>query len=145
MILSNDKKTLLSVDKNIKTFIVPDSVEIIDFAVFSACENLKSIEAPNVIKIGNCAFQFNIRLEYIIAPKCEEIGIRAFNSCFRLKSIIAPNCEKIGPISLCNCLSIYNIDSKLNADQLINAFNNYKHYNNYILNNREYKLKSLFN
>lgn len=165
--LSDDGKILTWVDKDVETFIIPDSVEIINRA-FEHCVYLKSIEAPNVIQLEDCAFDncvslidVNIpnviqigfyvfhnchQLEYLSFPKLEKIvNYGAFNSCTKLKEINIPNVSELEDDIFRYDINLYNINSSLSKEQLRKAFGMNDYYNEYIQRNREYKLKLLKN
>lgn len=91
-------KYILSQDRlnEIRSIIIPNSVEGIGEDAFSNCSALKSIVIPNSVKwIGGSAFYNCTSLESIILPNSfEEIGEYAFSYCTSLKSINIPNSVK---------------------------------------------------
>ncbi len=83
--------TLLSIPKETEEFTVPDNVMKIGNCVFNY-SNLKTIKFNNRIKeIGNKAFLYCVNLEEIILPdSVEKIGESAFESCSSLKKVRLP-------------------------------------------------------
>ena len=78
--------------RQIKKFIIPNSVTSIGENAFRWCINLTSIEIPNSVKIiGDSAFKVCTGLTYIDIPdSVESIGMQAFYSS-GLTSIEIPN------------------------------------------------------
>lgn len=97
-------------NKSDTTFVVPNTIESIEYGAFSNCRNLVSIFIPNSVKsiewwsfvgcgslryveipssvtqIGQGAFSYCRKLEAIFIPKSVvEIGDRAFLTCPKLK------------------------------------------------------------
>ncbi len=79
---------------NGKTFDLPDKVKIIRqsmFNGFSECKDgMKAINANEVVKIFDNAFEGFTRLEKVNCPKLESIGQNVFDGCKNLKEIYVP-------------------------------------------------------
>lgn len=99
--LSKDGKKLLSIDKILKTLILPDSVEIIDNFSFY-CTNIEKIVAPNVKIIGDGAFKNCSHLYCIEAPNVTQINIEAFYNS-SIKILDMPNVEIIDEYAFTSC------------------------------------------
>jgi len=76
-------------DSNIKSIVIPDSVEYIENYAFAYYKNLKSIEIPDSVKrIRNWAFECCENLKSIVIPdSVKRIGDGAFWNCESLKSL----------------------------------------------------------
>ena len=82
-------------NKQIKEFIIPDSVTSIGNYALSNCDSLTSITIPNsVTHIGVCAFYGCSKLTSVTIPNSiNSIGDMAFEGCINLKySTISKNC-----------------------------------------------------
>ncbi len=114
---------------NLKKVHLPDSLEVIDFRAFEACENLKEIRIPEKVKeIAESTFFLCSELQKVMLPeslqkisegafwsctslqKIEipgsvvEIGKQAFNDCSNLKKIILhEGLKRIGPWAFDGC------------------------------------------
>lgn len=77
-------------DKTI-TAVNDEMLEIVTGSLFVDCTQLKTVNAPNVVKIGNNAFQRCTGLETVNMPKVESIGTYAFANS-TIKEAIFPNC-----------------------------------------------------
>ncbi len=99
LILSKDGKRLVAVTKNLTTYDIPSSVEIIATNAFYAKTNFKEITLPkNIRNIENSAFDFSINLQKVtIQSNIENIATNAFSRCNSLKEIIID--KKEGEIS----------------------------------------------
>ena len=88
-ILSKDGKKLECVSKSLKTYIIPEIVEIIANNAFYQKYNLEHIEITgNVSKISKFAFDYCINLEsIIIGSRVSEIDDAAFARCDKLTNI----------------------------------------------------------
>ena len=74
---------------NLKSVILPNSLETIEGGLLSDCRNLESVKIPNTVtSIRHSAFQYCCNLESIIIPSSvNSIGISAFSECKALKDI----------------------------------------------------------
>ncbi len=99
IILSKDGKKLVAVSKDLPTYNIPSSVEIIGENAFYARGNLKKIVIPESVKIiEREAFDYSQNLQKVeIQSGIESIGSRAFSRCNSLKEIIID--KKEGEIS----------------------------------------------
>lgn len=88
---SKDKKELIRVCDNpaVKSFIIPDSVEIIKEAAFSDCKTLEAVHISNDVKVvSNRAFWGCNSLTSVTGGKnVVFIGEMAFCSCENLKGV----------------------------------------------------------
>ena len=85
-------KTILFAPKNIKTYVLPESVKIISDYAFSGCGDLESCSLPVLLEqIGNFAFDECIRLKKLNIPSnVSRIGYYAFQKCVRLEAVELP-------------------------------------------------------
>lgn len=83
--------------KNIKTVVIPDSVQIIEKRAFSGCTSLKKIKLGNNVKrIYSCAFYECENLKSITIPSTTiDIDPSAFTFCNRLEKIFVKSGNKI--------------------------------------------------
>jgi hypothetical protein len=87
----------------------PKSLLKIGAAAFSGCQNLHSLEIPNIIVIGEAAFKRCILLTNVrILSFVEEIGSKAFVNCNRLSSVLLHEIakESISPDTFKGCESL---------------------------------------
>ena len=87
VVLSPDRKTVVSVPCSIESFTFPEGVERIGRAAFSCCENLKRIDIPDRVKvIEPLAFSDCTVLEDVRMPQnLDEFGFGVFRGCPKLK------------------------------------------------------------
>ena len=99
LILSKDGKKLIALSKDLQTYNIPSSVEIIGINAFYSRRNLKEITLPvNLKQIDNCAFDASVNLQkIIIQSNIKSIHGSAFPRCNSLKEIIID--KKEGEIS----------------------------------------------
>ena len=107
--------TIISFDKTITSYTIPNSVTTIGEYAFDDCSSLKSITIPDsVTEIGNGAFAGCSNLTSITIPdSVNEIGGEAFNGCSSLTSItIADSVKEIkgGAFDGCDALKDVNIN-----------------------------------
>ena len=107
---SNDKTKLVRCPETIVgSYIIPDSVAIIENSAFYACSSLVSITIPNsVTEIGKGAFANCKSLSSINIPMgITSIKSDTFSGCLSLKSIYLPNTlNEIGSYAFKNCSSL---------------------------------------
>ncbi len=98
-ILSKDGKRLIGVSKDLQTYNIPSSVDIIGSYVFYSRVNLNEIILPIGIRgIGETAFDNAVNLKKVtIQSNIENIATNAFTRCNSLKEIIID--KKEGEIS----------------------------------------------
>ena len=99
LILSDDGKTLIGIDESINydinSITIPNSVEIIGERVFEFCESLTSITIPDSVKeIGEGAFAYSGIKSIIIPNGVLTIKKNAFALCESLISITIPDSVK---------------------------------------------------
>ncbi len=99
IILSKDGKKLVAISKDLTTYEIPSSVEIIGINAFYSRNNLKEINLPaNIKNIENSAFDAALNLQKVtIQSNIESIHAAAFSRCNSLKEIIID--KKEGEIS----------------------------------------------
>lgn len=153
--LSDDKKILYNVDKDVTSFNIPNTIEKIYQFAFKDCVYLTSIIIPdNVKEICYCAFINRISLKnIIISNNVIRLGSHVFVNCTNLETItLHPNIINEDEHSGYNIFyknnKLFNINS-LSNDKLKYAFGYYpnveeKYYIEYIQRNREYKLNKLY-
>ena len=80
-------------NEQIKEYIIPDSVTIIEDSAFECCNGLKSVTIPNsVTRIGSFSFKKCNSLTSVTIPNSvTRIGVDAFNECSNLTSVTIPN------------------------------------------------------
>lgn len=133
---NGEKKTLLYVPKTMQgTYVVPEDVTKLPYAVFARCKNLKSIKLHNGIKsisysvfdsctslrvmqlpggmtsIPSSLFQNCSSLKYVTIPDTVKIiGDLAFYSCYQLDDIQLPaGLTRIGGQAFQGCASLRKI------------------------------------
>lgn len=99
---------------NIRSIVLPDSVEVIGNDAFNTCMNLESVKFPKKLKIiGERAFAFCDALSTVVLPDgVVEIGKSAFSGCIKLTSVkLSKNLKTIGEqaFECCYELSYVNI------------------------------------
>ena len=112
LVLSEDRKSILKIDTNIKECVIPDSVTKIGDNAFANCILLTSIAIPNSVKeIEDGAFIYCESLTSVTIPNSvKEIGNYAFSYCTSLKSITIPNSvTSIGNSAFAYCTSLTSI------------------------------------
>ena len=70
---------------------------------------LSSVEMPNVLTVGNYAFQYCQQLTSISLPAATSIGESAFQSCQQLTSISLPAATSIGNYAFSGCYQLTSI------------------------------------
>ena len=97
---------------NLKSVVIPDSVEEIGRRAFEGCIGLTSVAIPNSVKeIGGRAFNCCSGLTNVSIPNSvEKIGYNAFAGCKRLTSIMIPNSVvEIGDFAFEYCTGLTSI------------------------------------
>ena len=97
---------------NLKSIVIPETVEYIEYAAFDNCRSLSEVSiSSNVSSIGDYAFQRCVSLPSLIIPASVNIiGDGAFYGCSNLKSIIFKSCDfKCGKDILTECGSLQTI------------------------------------
>ncbi len=93
---TKDRKTLVCCVSNVKTYTIPDGVEVIGSAAFDNCENLQTVQIPDSVnKVDGFAFDTCSNLTQVeLSKNVKEIGCRAFLRCNSLQNvvIINPDC-----------------------------------------------------
>ena len=120
---------------NLKSIILPNSIDSIGKYAFSGCKTLQIFDTPNVIAIGEGAFErcsslssitisneltkiensvfqdCTSLLSFRIPAKVDTIGNSAFQNCINLKHIsITQNVKSIGSSAFQNCSNLLSID-----------------------------------
>lgn len=96
----------------VNSISVPSSVQVIEPAAFSACENMVSVTLHNGIKkIDNGAFQNCRSLTSITIPEgITTINKGCFEKCYSLNSLTIPNnIDSIGPYAFEDCKGLTNL------------------------------------
>jgi predicted SprT family Zn-dependent metalloprotease len=77
---SQDKKTLIRVSTNTKTFIIPEGTRVIGSSAFAGCKDLIEVTIPNsVVRIEPGAFSGCVALEdLVVPPAVMKVGVDAF-------------------------------------------------------------------
>lgn len=98
-----------SVESQLASVLISDSVKVIGDEAFSRCSKLKRIIIPgSVNKIGNGAFSYCTSLkEVIINEGLSRLGQNAFCGCTELTSVIIPDTvTDIGYQAFCDCSAL---------------------------------------
>ena len=90
----------------------------IEHNAFCRCANLKSVELPNVTRIGSGAFYgyggssgvTKTKLNYISCPNVTRIEEETFATCIFLKSISFPNLTYLGSTAFSDCTILQTIN-----------------------------------
>lgn len=90
---TKDGKTLVCCVSNVKTYTIPDGVEVIGSAAFDDCENLQSVQIPDSVKmVDDFAFDTCSNLTLVeLSKNVKEIGRRAFLRCNGLQNMVISN------------------------------------------------------
>ena len=96
VLYSSDMKRLVFCGFKGNTFIVPDTVELIDRSAFEYNKSIVQVNIPSsVISIGQCAFWGCENLKNVILPhSIMKIAIDAFDNCESLDHIYIPKGSK---------------------------------------------------
>lgn len=99
LILSKDGKRLVAACKDLATYNIPNSVQIIAGSTFYNKQKLKEMTIPtNIKEIQDSAFDAVSNLQKITIPSnIEKISANAFSRCDSLKEIVINKKEKEGP------------------------------------------------
>lgn len=125
---NNIKLLVYPAGKTNTSYEIPDKTYFIDNYAFSYCQNLRSIIMPNSIeKIGNNAFEYCSELLSItISNKVKLISDYSFYKCISLESITIPN--SVTSIMTSSFYSCENLESVVILGNLTfilyNAFDN---------------------
>lgn len=114
IVLSADKKTLISYPNDVDRLVIPESVEKIGDVAFRDNYYLKEIILPNgIVEIGNAAF-LNSSITKVVLPEgLTKIGQSAFKSCSELESIVIPSTvTSIGDWAISFCSNLKSITIK---------------------------------
>ena len=89
--LKTVENNFFNYDSRLETVRLPENIVEIGFNSFCICENLKSIEMPGVVRIGEQAFASSGLSGVLELPETlEEIGASAFIQCEGISEIIIP-------------------------------------------------------
>ena len=77
---------------------------------FAYCNNLTSVNLPEVTTISPNAFRESPQLISVICPKVTNIGQYAFFECYNLSTIDFPICSQIGSHAFRICRNITNVN-----------------------------------
>ena len=110
VLFDKDKSKIIAFrDKNMTSYVIPDSVSCIEFGAFWNCHSLKRLVLPDsVSSIGDWAF-WNCRslTDIVIPDSVNSIGDRVFSGCCSLKSLVIPDSvSSIGERAFEDCTSL---------------------------------------
>ena len=110
VLFDKDKNKIIAFrDKNMTSYVIPDSVSCIEFGAFWNCHSLKRLVLPDsVSSIGDWAF-WNCRslTDIVIPDSVNSIGDRVFSGCCSLKSLVIPDSvSSIGERAFEDCTSL---------------------------------------
>ena len=110
VLFDKDKSKIIAFrDKNMTSYVIPDSVSCIEFGAFWNCHSLKRLVLPDsVSSIGDWAF-WNCRslTDIVIPDSVNSIGDRVFSGCCSLKSLVIPDSVfSIGERAFEDCTSL---------------------------------------
>jgi len=93
VLYTSDMKTLLFVPRDVTSFVVPETVEIIGNCAFAHCERLEHVALPNkLIQLSGSAFLNCKKLDNVVLPQgTTKIFGRTFEGCSSLKNIVIPS------------------------------------------------------
>lgn len=111
--------------KQMKSVIIPDSVEMIDDAAFSDCANLDYVRA-NGVGVTGSSFMNCSNLQTIECDSLKVIGQRAFQNCDSLKFFDFSNIQSIGHEAFSSASGFYSIVSDKLTQVDTGAFKNTK-------------------
>ncbi|MBR5779197.1 MAG: leucine-rich repeat protein [Clostridia bacterium] len=103
---------IFSMDKNIKSVTLPDTVEFIGARAFFGCDSLESVAMPkNLKEIGDYAISSCDLLSEIIVPQgVEKIGKEAFSSNRGMTRAVLPNgIKEWGSGMFSNCYELVSV------------------------------------
>ena len=95
------------------SFVIPDSVEYIDYNAFENCSGIESVTIPDGIeRINDCTFSNCVALKNVSIPESvTDIGNCAFSGCTSLTGIeISEHITNIGRFAFKNCSSLKRIE-----------------------------------
>lgn len=97
------KAVAFSHAENLKSIILPSTVEIIGELAFSTCAALVNAYLPNVETVCTGAFLNCRSLKSVYLPQIKEIRQLAFYHCASMTEIyLSPDIEKVGPYAFLN-------------------------------------------
>ena len=109
----NSTATIIGIGKfayqfNLKTVNFPSCLNIGNYAFYS-CKSLNTISFPVCSYIGDYAFYMCERLTTANFPSCKTIASRAFYSCSKLTTAVFPICTTIWSSAFYSCPSLATI------------------------------------
>lgn len=111
--------------KNLKELDCPNLETIASSNVFTSCTSLKTVNFPNLISLGNCAFNGCSSLESIDFPKLTTmLGESNFLNCTSLQSVNLPLATTITKQCFYGCSSLTSISIPNVTSLGQDAFNN---------------------
>lgn len=93
----------------IKNITIPD-VLFVGNSAFQDCKFLKNVKFNNCNKIGDYAFESCESLEEIILPNIETIPVNCFLNCYKLKKINLDSVKSIERSAFENCKSLIELN-----------------------------------
>ena len=110
-------------NKQMKSAIMPDTVESIDDAAFSNCASLDYVRA-NGVSITGSSFMNCTNLQTIECDNLKVVGERAFQNCDSLKFFDFSNIQSIGHEAFSSASGFYSIVSDELTQVDVGAFQN---------------------
>lgn len=77
---------------------------------FNSCNNLRSVNMPNVTGTGSNAFALCTSLVSVELPNATRIGSSSFGGCTSLERINLPNATELNGNTFSNCTSLKSVD-----------------------------------
>ncbi len=112
VLFDKNKTTLIRAPRDIKEYVIPNSVTCIDDYAFSLCRSLTNITIPDsVTSIGDYAFEMCYSLKTGIALPNSVVGIGdyAFNGCYLTDITIPDSVGWIGDRAFGSCWNLTKI------------------------------------
>ena len=92
---------------NLESVILPKSVKAVGSSVFACCNNLKTVEFPDVQELGGGMFSRCPNLEKVDIPKSViKLGYCFFDGNYNLKEVSLPSVIEIGDSTFVYCTSL---------------------------------------
>lgn len=108
-ILGDDEALKQVIERTITEF-EDNELLAIEESAFRGCNNLTSVNFPNVTDLGDYAFGYCSSLTSVNFPNVTWVGNDTFSSCSSLTSVDFPNATGLGARALKNCSSLTSVN-----------------------------------
>lgn len=92
------------------SYINTGPLKELTYSFCSRCNNLVTLEAPNVTSFDNYVASYDPELKWVVAPKLKSIGQSCFYNCSSLVSVDFPLLESTAYQSFYSCTSLKEIE-----------------------------------